>query len=93
MRHLSIIVHDKYAVDCDITPRLCELVLERQRYHQEIEDEHGGVEFDNHCYNLNDLIHCELADMAGVDAEDISPNIQETCWWVEDRIEEEQEAA
>lgn len=89
MRPLSILVYGKYAVECEITPRLRELVLERKQYHAEIENEHGGVDFDNHCYNLNNLIECELADMAGVDVEDITHNLQELCWWVEDRIEEE----
>ena len=59
------------------------------RSHQEIEDEYGGIDSDNHCYRLLNDIQDELAEMAGVSPGDISELIQEVCWWVEDRIEEE----
>jgi len=93
MTPLSILVYNKYAVECEITPRLVELVQERKRYHAEIEDEDGNIDFDNHCYELSGDILYELADMAGVHPTDVSELIQEVCWWVEDRIEEEIAAA
>jgi len=93
MTPLSILVYNKYAVECEITPRLVELVLDRKRYYAEIEDEQGGIDFDNRCYELQCDILFELADMAGVHPTDVSELIQEVCWWVEDRIEEEMAAA
>ena len=70
-----------------ISEKLIRLVRERRDYHDEIEDEHGGVDFDNHCYDLNDYIRCEVCDLAGIDYDQWDEDFQDFCWAIEDFID------
>jgi hypothetical protein len=78
-----------------ISEKLIGLVRERRDYHQEIEDEHGGVEYDDHCFDLNWDIRCEVCNLAGIDSDQWDSEFQEFCWAVEDMIDSQrlQEAA
>jgi hypothetical protein len=70
-----------------ISETLIGLVRERRDYHEEIEDEYGGVEYDNHCYNLNSAIRGEVESLAGIDTGEWDSEFQEFCWAIEDMID------
>ena len=70
-----------------ISEDLIRLVRERRDYHEEIEDAQGGVEYDDHCYDLNWDIRCEVCDLAGIDPDQWDCDFQDFCWAVEDMID------
>jgi len=67
-----------------ISEDLIRLVRERRDYHAEIQDEHGGVDYDDHCSDLNWAIRCEVCDLAGIDSDQWDSEFQEFCWAIED---------
>lgn len=78
-----------------ISEKLIRLVRERRDYHEEIEDEHGGVDADNHCFDLNWAIRDEVENLAGIEMDEWDSEFNEFCWVIEDIIDSQrlQEAA
>ncbi len=70
-----------------VSEKLIGLVRERRDYHEEIEDEHGGVEYDDHCFDLNWAIRDEVENLAGIEMDEWDSKFQEFCWDIEDMID------
>jgi hypothetical protein len=70
-----------------ISEDLIRLVRERRDYHEEIEDEYGGIEYDDYCSDLNCAIRDEVESLAGIEMDKWDSEFQDFCWAIEDIID------